>query len=62
MFCGVGPFVVATARETHNRVVGIELNEISFEFARKNVERNHLKNAEILHGDVREVVPRIQDW
>ena len=50
LYCGVGFFGIIL----HNKfeeVFFVEQNKISFEFLKKNIEENNIKNAKILKGD-----------
>eukprot|EP00871_Galdieria_phlegrea_P005940 jgi/Galph1/833/GphlegSOOS_G5539.1 len=41
-FAGVGPFVIQAAKERGCVAYGNDLNPISFEFLKKNIQRNHV--------------------
>ena len=63
MFCGIGPYPVLLAKERDVEVVGVEKNPHAVEFARENIEMNDLEDSvEIIEGDVREEVPRLEDF
>ena len=50
LFSGVGPYVVATAM--HSKLsVGIELNPVAHELAKRNITINKLNNAFVIKGD-----------
>lgn len=54
--CGNGVVLVLVSHlQKFKRVIGIEVQQELAELAQKNVELNKIKNAEILHGDFREM-------
>lgn len=60
MFSGCGPYTIQIAkRATH--VTAIEVNPIAHKYALKNLELNKIKNATILKGDVKKVVPQLKE-
>jgi len=60
MFSGIAPFVSVIAKNTDaDEVIGVELNPKAHEYAEKNILLNKLKNAKVLLGDVRKIVPSL---
>jgi tRNA1Val (adenine37-N6)-methyltransferase len=59
--CGIGSVLLMVAdRLPQARMVGIEAQEISFQLARRNVERNDLEHrVELICGDLREVTQEL---
>lgn len=51
LYCGVGLFTVPLARQ-FERVIGVEGDTAATEFARQNLSRAGLGNAEVVNGDV----------
>ncbi len=52
MFAGVGPFTIMLGKRA-KKVIAIEINPNAFQFLKKNVELNKLKNVEVLLGDAK---------
>jgi 23S rRNA (uracil1939-C5)-methyltransferase len=59
LFCGVGTFTLALARDLAARVVGIELVPASIEAARENAALNGIANVEFHAGDVKPLLPDV---
>jgi tRNA (guanine37-N1)-methyltransferase len=58
MFSGCSPFVCVIAKNTGaQNVFGIELNPIAHEYGVENVKLNNLRNAYLIKGDVKKIVP-----
>ncbi|RXM75063.1 50S ribosomal protein L11 methyltransferase [Clostridium tetani] len=53
---GSGILGIAAAKLNAKKVIGVDLDEVAVDSAKKNVGFNHLDNIEILHGDLMEVV------
>lgn len=54
---GVGPYPLVIARASGAKVTGIEINPVAYELAKKNVERNKLKDlVEIRKGDAKKIL------
>ncbi len=62
MFAGVAPFSIVIAKNSKvGRVYSNEINKKANEYAKLNIERNHLKNKiELLPGDIKRVSGRIK--
>ena len=52
MFAGVGPFTIMFGKRA-KKVVAIEINQDAFNYLRKNVELNKLKNVDSFLGDAK---------
>jgi tRNA (guanine37-N1)-methyltransferase len=56
MFAGVAPYSIVIGKKCKNcNVKSVELNREASKYARMNVQRNKLKNVEIIQGDVKKV-------
>ncbi|BDR67810.1 ribosomal protein L11 methyltransferase [Clostridium tetani] len=53
---GSGILGIAAAKLNAKKVIGVDLDEVAVDSAKKNVGFNQLDNIEILHGDLMEVV------
>lgn len=53
---GSGILSIAAAKLNAKKVIGVDLDPVAVDSARKNVEYNNINNIEILHGDLMEVV------
>jgi len=61
MFSGIGPFVCVIGKKSKCKsITGIELNPTAHEYAIENLKINKIKNAELIKGDVRKVIPKIK--
>lgn len=59
MFAGVGPFALVIAKKRPlAKVVGIELNRVAAKYFAENITLNGLKNCEVIHGDVKKIIPK----
>ncbi|MCD6493559.1 MAG: class I SAM-dependent methyltransferase family protein [Archaeoglobaceae archaeon] len=62
MFAGVGPYAIVIAKLAKPKVVvGIEINPKAVEYFRKNVKLNKVDNVVIYEGDVKEILPKINE-
>ena len=60
MFSGAAPFVCAISKNTlAKEVYGIELNPTGHYYGVENIRINKLKNARLILGDVKEILPKI---
>ncbi|MBV1820703.1 50S ribosomal protein L11 methyltransferase [Bacteroidales bacterium MSK.15.36] len=53
---GSGILAIAAAKLNAKKVIGVDLDEVAVDSAKKNVAINELNNIEIIHGDLMEVV------
>lgn len=53
---GSGILSIAAAKLNAKKVVGVDLDPVAVDAAKRNVEINNLKNVEILHGNLMDVV------
>lgn len=53
---GSGILAIAAAKLNAKKVIGVDLDEVAVDSAKKNVALNELNNIEIIHGDLMEVV------
>jgi tRNA (guanine37-N1)-methyltransferase len=61
MFCGIGPFCVLIAKTRGpKKIYAIDINKKAIEYLNMNIERNKVGNIEALHGDSREIVPKLE--
>lgn len=62
MFSGCAPFPLVISKNTEAaRIVGIELNEEGHRFGLVNIKLNKIKNVELIHGDVRKIIPKLDE-
>ena len=60
MFSGCAPYPCVISKNTKAReITGIEINPIGHDYAVKNIELNKLKNITLINGDVKDIVPQI---
>lgn len=59
MFAGVGTFAIQIAKKAR-RVYAIDKNPEAIKFLKRNIALNRLSNVEVMQGDIREVVPKLQ--
>ena len=60
MFSGCAPFVLTIAKNTDaEKIIGIEKNPIAHKYAVENLNLNKLKNVELIQGDVKDIIPRL---
>ncbi len=61
MFSGIAPLPCVLSKNTKaNKIIGIELNKVAHEIGLKNVEMNKLHNVELIHGDVKKIIPKLK--
>lgn len=61
MFGGVAPFAIVIAKLSKAKeVVSVELGREPSKYASLNVKRNKLRNVEVVQGDVRKRVPKLE--
>ena len=60
MFSGIGPYTIQIAKKAR-KVTAIEANPIAHEYAMINLKLNKIKNASVLKGDVRKVIPELKE-
>ncbi len=61
MFSGAAPYPCVLAKNTSAKnIVGVEINPLGHAYGLKNVAKNKLTNVKLYCGDVREVVPQLQ--
>lgn len=58
LYCGIGISSLLLARQGSN-VTGIEYNQKSIDFAKRNAETNHISNAHFETGAVEEIIHKI---
>ncbi len=62
MFSGCAPYVCVIAKNSLAKsVMGVEINKEAHNYGLKNLEKNKIKNALVVNGDVREVLPKIKE-
>ena len=60
MFVGIGYFSVPIAKIAKpKKIHAIDLNENSIKYLKKTIEKNKLKNIEVIKGDSKEVIKRL---
>jgi tRNA (guanine37-N1)-methyltransferase len=60
MFSGCAPYPVVLARHTKARsIIGIEINPTGHKYGLKNLTINNVSNAQLICGDVAEIVPSL---
>jgi len=60
LYCGTGTITQALAQEA-KKAIGIEIVPDAVHFAKKNAEKNNLKNCEFIEGDVLKVIDSIEE-
>ncbi len=60
MFSGCGPYTIQIAKKA-SKVTAIEANPVAHKYALKNLELNKIRNAEVLKGDVKNIVPKLKE-
>jgi tRNA (guanine37-N1)-methyltransferase len=61
MFSGVAPFICVIGKNTkYKSITGIELNPIAHKYAIENIEKNKIKNTNVIEGDVRNIIPKLE--
>ncbi|MBN2368657.1 class I SAM-dependent methyltransferase family protein [Candidatus Woesearchaeota archaeon] len=62
MFSGCGPYPIVLSRNTAAaKITGIEKNPIAHRYAESNATLNKTKNVTLLKGDVRKVLPELDE-
>jgi tRNA (guanine37-N1)-methyltransferase len=62
LFAGVAPFSIVIAKHSKaKKVVSIELGRECKRYALENVKRNKTENVEIIQGDVKRVLPKMNE-
>jgi len=60
MFSGVAPFPLVIAKHAHPKeIYAIEANPTAHKYALENVKLNKFKNMNVIKGDVKKVLPKI---
>lgn len=59
MFAGVGPFTIMLGKRA-KKVIAIEMNPNAFNFLKKNVELNKLKNVDVFLGDAKQLSSKLK--
>jgi len=60
MFSGAAPYPCVLSKNINAKhIVGVEINPAGHEYGLKNLKKNKIKNVELYCGDVREVVPKL---
>ena len=61
MFSGCAPYVCVISKNTPaSSVLGVEINKEAHIYGLRNIEKNKIKNAELMNGDVRKVLPKLK--
>lgn len=60
MFSGIGPYTIQIAKKAA-KVTAIEANPVAHKYALKNLELNKIKNATVLKGDVKKIIPKLKE-
>lgn len=61
MFSGVGVYPLVIAKNTSaKKIIGIEKNPVAHEYASENLRLNKMKDVDLLLGDVRKIIPKLQ--
>ena len=61
MFSGCAPYVLVITKNSKPKAVyGVEINKKAHGYALENVKLNRIKNAELFHGDVRKIIPKLR--
>ncbi len=60
LFSGCGPYTVQIAKKA-KKVTAIEVNPIAHKYALENLELNKIKNATVLKGDAKKIIPKIKE-
>lgn len=60
MFSGCAPYPLVISKNSKaKKIYGVELNPIAHKYGLENVKLNKVTNVELLKGDVRKVVPKL---
>ncbi len=60
MFAGCGPYTIQIAKKAR-KVTAIEANPIAHTYALKNIKLNKIRNAVVLKGDVKKIIPNLDE-
>jgi tRNA (guanine37-N1)-methyltransferase len=61
-FSGISPIPIYLASFSEaKRIVAIELNEVAHKYASENARLNKIKNIDLICGDIREIIPKLQE-
>jgi len=62
MFSGCGIYPVMISKNSlAEKIVGVEVNKVACNYAKKNLKLNKVDNIEIICGDVRKILPKLKD-
>jgi len=62
MFAGVAPYSIIIAKKANpEKVYSVELGRKCSEMAKENIEINNLNNVKVIQGDVKKVIPKIEE-
>jgi tRNA (guanine37-N1)-methyltransferase len=60
MFSGCAPYPLVIAKNSlAGKIIGIEINPTAHKYGLENVKLNKLKNIELIQGDVKEIMPKL---
>jgi len=60
MFSGCAPYPCVLAKNTDAKsIIGIEINPVGHKYGLENIKLNKIKNTELICGDVKKVVPKL---
>jgi len=61
MFAGVAPYALVIAKfNPKSRVIAVELSREACMYANENVKLNKLENLEVICGDVKKIIPKLE--
>ncbi|MFW5746813.1 MAG: class I SAM-dependent methyltransferase [Nanoarchaeota archaeon] len=61
MFSGCAPYPCVLAKNTEaEHITGVEINPVGHRYGEENVRRNNISNVTLHNGDVRDVVPTLE--
>lgn len=62
MFSGIAPFICVIGKNSNYKsIYGVEINPAAHKYAVENIEKNKIKNAETVLGDVKKIVPKLKN-
>ncbi len=62
MFSGIGVYPIVIARHCdYEKIVGVEMNPVAHGYGVKNLKLNKVKNVELYEGDVKKIVPGLEE-
>jgi tRNA (guanine37-N1)-methyltransferase len=62
MFSGIAPFACVIGRNSeYEKIVCIEMNPAAHKYAQENIIKNKLKDTNAIIGDVRKIVPKLNE-